>query len=53
MDEVTKWVEENPLVQVKTNKADPTLEDVEALKTLLQDLLHATRGVSQSMDLCI
>ncbi|MCJ1343984.1 hypothetical protein MMC31_002184 [Peltigera leucophlebia] len=35
--EAAEWAEENPLVQTRINKADPTLEDVEALKTLLQD----------------
>ena len=35
--EAAEWAEANPLVQVKINKPDPTLEDVEALKTLLQD----------------
>ena len=37
MGEAAEWAEANPLVQVRINKPDPTLEDVEALKTLLQD----------------
>lgn len=37
MGEAAEWAEENPLVQIRINKVDPTLEDVEALKTLLQD----------------
>lgn len=37
MGEAAEWAEENPLVQTRINKADPTLEDVEVLKTLLQD----------------
>lgn len=35
--EAAEWAEANPLVQVRINKLDPTLEDVEALTTLLQD----------------
>lgn len=35
--EAAEWAEANPRVQVRINKLDPTLEDVEALKTLLQD----------------
>ena len=37
MGEAAEWAEENPLVETRTNKADPTLEDVEAIKKLLQD----------------
>lgn len=37
MGEAAEWAEANPLVQARINKPDPTLEDVEALKTLLQD----------------